>query len=933
MVCFGLPPASNASAATKHPLNKSESRKLVLENDLKVILIRDPKFNKSAASLVVGVGSLSDHGTRQGMAHFLEHMLFMGTEKFPGVDEYQKYIADNGGWRNAYTSRDHTNYYFDVNHDALEGALDRFSQFFVAPLFTEEYTEREMNAVHSEFQKNLENDSWRQYQLWVSLFRKDHPGNHFNIGSLETLGDTKRENLLAFYRENYSADRMGLVILGKTQLDSLEQWARTYFYRIENKRKGRLQYPTDFLPEKKTFRLVQVEPVKDLRSLELTFGLPGYGQHFRSKPGAVLGSLVGHEGKGSLLSLLKKRGLATALGAGGHLESLDYGAFSIDVSLTPKGLENYREVVRLSFAYINMLKKQDYPGYYFQEMRSKAKLDEIYSDRGEGSSYASGLGRRLNRYPLEVVETLPYLFEQQDPDAYRMLLSHLRPDNMVAMLIAKGVEATDSEKYYGTKYSYTEDEAFFMELLGVQAVDELHLPEPNPFMPREAAILGRELKEGIKPTKVVEEEGLVLYHSEDFEFLRPKASLIYKLRFPRHKINLKYKVLLDMYSACVMESLNELAYPARLAGLNYVFSGDVEGVNLTISGFDESVPKLFENVLNHMKAFKISGETFEALRDRSVRGLKNFPKQDAWQITRYLTYEVLQEVDFRPEDQVAIVQELTLKDVQDFAETLYDMVYIEALAHGNISADRASSLADQLRESLNTRPISAGDAFEQRYLEVAEAESLWVVSQLEVNNSCFWRQYHAGPVTAETRATALILNTFIDRPFFTELRTNQQLGYIVWAGIAPTRDRDNLYGYFIIQSGEYPADVIEDRANAFIETYTTQFADLKESDYETLKRSAAEELKKKDKSIAARAGRFNTEAFEFDGNFDRNAEALNALENLTKDQVGEFLKTVLSKETRRMRTTLAYAKEHKAERVVQPSFEDLSQWKKSRDYK
>jgi hypothetical protein len=159
MVCFGLPPASNASAATKHPLDKSESRKLVLENDLKVLLIRDPKFNKSAASLVVGAGSLSDHGTRQGMAHFLEHMLFMGTEKFPGVDEYQKYIADNGGWRNAYTSRDHTNYYFDVNHDALEGALDRFSQFFVAPLFTEEYTEREMNAVHSEFQKNLENDS------------------------------------------------------------------------------------------------------------------------------------------------------------------------------------------------------------------------------------------------------------------------------------------------------------------------------------------------------------------------------------------------------------------------------------------------------------------------------------------------------------------------------------------------------------------------------------------------------------------------------------------------------------------------------------------------------------------------------------------------------------------------------------------------------
>ena len=298
VVCLGLPPVSRASEAKKHPLDKSESRKLVLNNDLKVLLIRDAKFNKSAASLVVGVGSLSNYGTRQGMAHFLEHMLFMGTEKYPGVDEYVQFISDNGGWRNAYTTVDHTNYFFDVNHDALEGALDRFSQFFVAPLFTKEYTEREMNAVNSEFQNNLENDGRRQRQLWVSLFRKDHPGNGFSVGSLETLGDAKREDLLAFYKKNYSADRMGLVILGKVQLDTLEQWARKYFSPIKNKGKGRLQYPPDYLLEKNTFRLVQVEPVKDLRSLELSFGLPGFGQYFRSKPATVFGEFGGPRGEG-----------------------------------------------------------------------------------------------------------------------------------------------------------------------------------------------------------------------------------------------------------------------------------------------------------------------------------------------------------------------------------------------------------------------------------------------------------------------------------------------------------------------------------------------------------------------------------------------------------------------------------------------------------
>ena len=55
----------------------------------------------------------------------LEHMLFLGTEKYPVENDYSKYLADNGGSSNAYTARDHTNYYFDVSPDALEGALDR----------------------------------------------------------------------------------------------------------------------------------------------------------------------------------------------------------------------------------------------------------------------------------------------------------------------------------------------------------------------------------------------------------------------------------------------------------------------------------------------------------------------------------------------------------------------------------------------------------------------------------------------------------------------------------------------------------------------------------------------------------------------------------------------------------------------------------------
>ena len=180
----------------KHPLDKSQTRTITLDNKLKVYLLSDPDFNVSAASLAVEVGHLDNPDNRLGIAHFLEHMLFLGTEKYPEVDDYKQYLDNNGGMSNAYTSTDLTNYHFQVLPDAFEGAIDRFSQFFISPLFTEEYTAREVNAVNSEFQMYKMNDGRRAYRLSQIFAKEGHPEQKFSVGNLETLGDIDRNCLL-----------------------------------------------------------------------------------------------------------------------------------------------------------------------------------------------------------------------------------------------------------------------------------------------------------------------------------------------------------------------------------------------------------------------------------------------------------------------------------------------------------------------------------------------------------------------------------------------------------------------------------------------------------------------------------------------------------------------------------------------------------------
>jgi len=157
-----------------------------------------------------------------GIAHFCEHMLFLGTKKYPQQNDFNQFLSQNGGTSNGTTYLDHTIYYFDIATEMLKGALDRFAQFFLTPLFTENLTELVVNTINSEYENNLADDSWRFCQLIRSTASSDHPFSKFDIGNRETLdtipkqkGINVRNKLLEFYEKYYSANIMSLCVCGK----------------------------------------------------------------------------------------------------------------------------------------------------------------------------------------------------------------------------------------------------------------------------------------------------------------------------------------------------------------------------------------------------------------------------------------------------------------------------------------------------------------------------------------------------------------------------------------------------------------------------------------------------------------------------------------------------------------------------------------------
>ena len=181
--CASLP--TSDTSIIKSPNDARAYRSVQLDNGLVAVLVSDPSSDKAAAALTVYRGQYDDPANRAGLAHFLEHMLFLGTAKYPDVDDYQNYITTNGGTFNAYTSSDHTNFFFDVRPDHFDGALDRFAQFFIAPTFDAAYVEREKNAVNSEYQLYFKDDGWRANHVEKQVMNPAHPGRRFSVGSLE----------------------------------------------------------------------------------------------------------------------------------------------------------------------------------------------------------------------------------------------------------------------------------------------------------------------------------------------------------------------------------------------------------------------------------------------------------------------------------------------------------------------------------------------------------------------------------------------------------------------------------------------------------------------------------------------------------------------------------------------------------------------------
>ncbi|CRX37884.1 insulinase family protein [Estrella lausannensis] len=582
-------------------LKERKTAKIRLNNGLEALVISDPGTNKSGAVLTVLTGSWSDPKEHMGMAHFLEHMLFMGTEKYPDESEYQRYIRESGGEANAFTSIDATSYMFSVDPNHLEGALDRFSNFFKSPLLSTSQVDRELKAIDQEYAKNIENDDIREVFVHRELSNPNHPIHKFSMGNSSTLADVSQKELRDWYEKHYSSNLMRLIVIGQEPIEELKQMLEDKFKDVENKNLSPYVPKESLSQSGMRGKLIAIEPVKDVRSLTLVFELPKEAAQMKeTKPHIVLSHILGHEGEGSLLSLLKEKGLATGIATGELTSSGENLEIVIEISLTEKGVREWNEALELTFKAINLLKTQAVPEYVFDDIQAVQKIEYQFQTRQDVFSDLMQKGLWLAEEPISTFPERTLIIKRFDPEALLNLAKHLNVDGAYIYLRAKPpllpYSLDKKETWLGAKYGiHPLPEGLKERLNHLGEEKKLFIPKHNSFIPKDFNKRPLESDYAQKsllplPVPVLTTERAKIYFAQDNTYLEPKAALSLLIRSPLiNPKDTRSIVLTDLYLKAVNDALTPLIYPAKIAGLEFRIKRDDAGLMLYVSGYSGSV--------------------------------------------------------------------------------------------------------------------------------------------------------------------------------------------------------------------------------------------------------------------------------------------------------------------------------------------------------
>lgn len=894
-----------AADINKSPNDSRKYATFTLKNGIEVVTVSDPKLTTSAVTLSVGVGQFQDPENAQGIAHFLEHMIFMGSEKYKSPNEYMQFISENGGSTNAFTAAEQTTYLFSINSSMFAQGLDRLSSAIKAPLFDASMVEKEISAVNSEWLLARQRDQFVVNRVSVNTSNLNHPKSQLGVGNNETLSRDKEillSSLREFYNQYYSANLMKLVLVGNQSPRQLESYAKKYFGNIKNKNIERpLTKQPGYLKDS-ILKNIYVQTKTGTPSLTLEFPFKNNRDQWRSKPNQYVSRLLNSQEENSLYSYLTNEGYIESGGASinPNVWGAD-GAVFFDFILTNKGLANKDLIIDLAFKYINLISTNGVNKKYYDEM--KAINDREFEDYTppQALSLAVNFGNKIFDVPVKNLIDYNLKTDSFNEEAIREVLSQLTPSNVRIYHLSPDEKTSIDLKYADGSYRIEPISQDNLNNWGSSEI-AIYLPEPEVISFDDENDVTFASKQFETPQIVYSGNGVQAFLSQSKNHKNNKGIMQVKLMSPTMgksaQVDAEMSVILYHF---FKKNRGKLAKAYRGAGISIIPQPDNYGnIGLTFIGRSLSQTKYAEQLMESFATFEIKEWELQNALKIVLDSLEDVDENDI--SNQLFTYD--SELDktsrWNRKQVINAMKNVTLESVQKTHKEFLGSIFLDIYAYGNYAPEKINVFAKEIRNIMGPSTQSKHYRYIPDFKSVPGTARMKKVS-ISKDGVGILDNYVYPKKSKKISAQLSLINKLYRPTFFNELRTNQEVGYIASSFSSETNEYPTLSTIIVSDSNNLAE--LKEKVMGFNYGFAVAFENLSNKTIENTKKAMIEELEKEAENIFVEASVYLDDWNDGNYKFDSNQTTINHIKNTTKEDLvilmneiflqGQFMNTTV----------------------------------------
>ncbi|MBA0644564.1 hypothetical protein Goklo_028707 [Gossypium klotzschianum] len=598
--------------------------------------------------------------------------------------------------------------------------------------------------------------------------------------------------------------------------------------------------------------------------------------------------------------------------------------FSMSIYLTDCGLEKIFDIIGYVYQYLKLLRQLSPQEWIFKELQDMGNMDFRFAEEEPQDDYAAELAENLLVYPPEHVIYGDYVFEFWDEEMIRKILGYFTPKNMRVDVVSKFFKSQDVqlEPWFESHYSEEEISSCLMELWeDPPEIDvSLHLPLKNEFIPCDFSIRAdtAEINSANEtlPICIFDEPLMKFWYKLDRTFKLPRANTYFRINLKGAYRTLKSCLLTELYIHLLKDELNEIIYQgefrwavclpavsvktavaASIAKLETSVAMSSDKLELKLYGFNDKLPVLLGKILAITNSFLPTDDRFKVIKENMERTLRN-SNMKPLSHSSYLRLQILCKSFYDVDEKLSSLNDISLSDLRAFIPELRSQIYIEGLLHGNLLEKEVVDIPNIFKSNFSVQPMPVTMRHREQVICFPSGASfvrdVSVKNKSETNSvlELYFQIEPEGEVEpVKLKALIDLFDEIVEEPLFNQLRTKEQLGYVVECSPRVTY---RVYGFwFCIQSSKYSPVYLQERTDNFINSLADLLASLDDESFESYRSGLTAKLLEKDPSLLYETNRLWNQIVDNRYMFDLSKAEAEELRSIQKADIVNWYKTYL----------------------------------------